>query len=160
VATIKPALPGGRFSGGALVVRALVKSVSNGSRRTTGFSSAVFSTGGFAGLAATVFTETFPLAADFSAAFAGAFAGVLPAACVAAFAGAFAGPLVCVVTGAFEGADLAGVVPVACGVAFAGAFAGPLAGGFAEAFASVGAGLLARGLAFFLGSLISAWLGP
>lgn len=160
VATIRPAFPGGKFSGGALVVRALVKSVSNGSRRTTGFSSAVFSTGGLADLTATVFSETFVLAADFCAAFAGVFAGAPPAACVAAFAGAFTGPLAGVDTGAFEGADFAGVVPADCVVALAGGLAGAPADGLADAFASVGAGPLAGGLAFFLGSLTSAWLGP
>jgi len=43
VSTTSPAFPGGRFTGGSLLGRAFVSSVSKGSRRTIGFSSGPFS---------------------------------------------------------------------------------------------------------------------
>src|SRR5216683_114139 len=82
VSIIKPAFPGGRFSGGALPARALVSSVSNGSRRVAAFSSAGFSTGGLAEFPDAAFAG--PLAVP------GAFAGAFVEAFVGAFTGAFA----------------------------------------------------------------------
>src|ERR1700674_2253897 len=93
VSIIRPAFPGGRFSGGALLARALVSSVSNGSRRTVAFSSAGFSTGGLAGFADATFVASLAagaFAADFSADFSAAFAGAFARAFAGAFAGAFA----------------------------------------------------------------------
>src|SRR5689334_14149631 len=80
VSTIRPAFPGGRFSGGALLARALVSSASNGSRFTSGFS-----TGGLAEPAAATFLASLDSA--------GAFAGALAEAFAEALAGAFAGAL-------------------------------------------------------------------
>src|ERR1700730_9460430 len=78
VSIIKPAFPGGRFSGGALLGRALVSNVSNGSRRTTAFSAAGFSTGGLGGFPEAALVESLAVAGAFAGAFAGplAFAGV------------------------------------------------------------------------------------
>src|ERR1700730_17089666 len=75
VSMIRPAFPGGRFSGGALVAVAFVSSVSKGSRRTACFSGAGFSTGGFVGFAAAALVVPFESAGTCAEALAGAFAG-------------------------------------------------------------------------------------
>src|SRR5579862_1701180 len=94
VSTIRPAFPGGRFSGVAFAVRALVRSVSNGSRRTNGaFSSADFSAGGLAVFPAGVFVASLPATGAFAGPFAESFAaaGALAGALVWAGAGRLAG---------------------------------------------------------------------
>src|SRR5579863_8009197 len=92
VSTIRPAFPGGRFSGGALVWRALVSRVSKGSRRTTVlFSSAGFSAGVFELGADATFVASLAAAGAFTGAFAGAFVGAFAGALAAAGPGCFSG---------------------------------------------------------------------
>src|SRR6266852_1343429 len=94
VLTTKPALPGGKFSGGALVALARVRSDSKGSRfATVAFGGAGFAAGGFAG-------------AFDGAAFAGAFDGAALVACPALSAGALAFADGAAFAGAFDGAAL------------------------------------------------------
>src|ERR1700693_4001405 len=104
VSTIRPAFPGGRFSGGAFPARALVSSVSNGSRRTTAaLSTAGFSAGGLAEFPEAALVLPLPAAGAFAAAFAGAFAGAFADAGPDGFAGDGAG-----VCGALGGWDSPG----------------------------------------------------
>src|SRR6202140_1123055 len=73
VSTIRPAIPGGRLSGVEPPARALLSSVSNGSRRVTAFSPAGFSAWGFAEFAGAACAGSWAVAAGFAGAGAGGF---------------------------------------------------------------------------------------
>src|SRR5712692_3688343 len=136
VLTTKPALPGGKFSGGALVALARVRSDSKGSRfATVAFGGAGFAAGGFAG----------------------AFDGAALVACPALSAGALAFADGAAFAGAFDGAALvacpalsAGALAFADGAAFAGALA--LAGARTGALAGAAEGFVAGAGAVLVGA--------